>query len=55
MYESIISLSFPLVASVGINFLAALEARHDHVVKSDQWGRSVPSIPLSAFLLTRGW
>lgn len=55
MYESLISHNFPLVASKEINFLAALEARHDYVVKSSEWEKSVPSIPLFAFLLTRGW
>ena len=52
MYSSKIPLNWPSVAGVEISFLAALEARHDHVTKSGQWRKGVSPF---LFLLLADW
>lgn len=46
--DSMIPLNCPSVTGIEISFLAALEARHDHVIKTSQWGKGAPSISFSS-------
>lgn len=53
MFDSMILLNCPSVAGIEISFLDALEARHDHVIKTSQWGDGVPSISFSDWEMVR--
>ena len=53
MSDTTLPLSWPSVAGVGC-LLAALETKHDHVIKSDRRGMVAPSISVSS-LLTQTW